>query len=165
MRNITILFAALVLLAAASLAGAAEIEQPKREIRGLHLGMTKEETEKQLKEIGTFERHERKQQEIWRVRDPSYSHIIIGREKDGRLRYITAVARTDEDAERIRYGSIANLERAKQTGDVAIKNFRFEWELPAVDNAPAVRVLAMGRDDDHLSTLTLRRMDDVADAD
>ena len=150
--------AALLLLACLALPASAGPEEPKRDLLGLHLAMTQEESEKRLQEIGTLERHERKQQEIWRVRDASYSHILIGRDKAGALRFITATARTDAEAQRVPYAAIGNLERAKQTGGPAIKNFRYEWELPKGERSPVMLVRAMGRDENHLSTLTLKRI-------
>lgn len=149
---------ALLLLACLAVPAMADAEEPKRELLGLRLEMTQEESQKRLQEIGTLERHERKQQEVWKVRDASYSHVMIGRNKEGRLRFITAAARTDAEAQRVPYRAIGNLERATQTGDPAIKNFRYQWDLPEAKESPAMLVLAMGREEDFLSTLTLKRI-------
>ena len=132
-------------------------EPAKRDILGLHLEMTKEQATKRLTEIGTFERDERKQQAIWQVRDPSFSHVIIGMSKEGKLRYITATARTDAEAKRVSYSSVGDLEQAKQAGDPAIKNFRYEWSLPARKDQPEALAQALGRDPEFLSTLSLKR--------
>lgn len=129
----------------------------RRDILGVHLEMTKVEATKRLNEIGTFERDERKQQAIWQVRDPSFSHVIMGMSKDGKLRYITAIARTDSDARRLPYSSIGNVKQARQAGDAAIGNFRFEWLLPATKAQPEAIVEALGRDPEFLSTYSLKR--------
>lgn len=131
----------------------------KPDILGIDLAMSVEEARTRLKEIGTFERDERKQQQIWKVRDDHFSHVIIGADKEARLRFITAVARTDAAAQPVAYSSVGDLERARQTGNPAIKNFRFEWDLAPSGSKPATRVLAMGRDDQHLSTLSLKRVE------
>ncbi len=151
------IFAAGALLALSMLASHAADGEPKREILGLHLEMTKEEATKRLAEIGTFERDERKQQAIWQVRDASFSHLIIGMSKEGKLRYVTAVAREDSAARRIPYSAIGDLEQARQAGDPAIKNFRFEWSLPARQDQPAAVAVALGRDPEFLSTYSLKR--------
>ena len=155
------IFAAGALLALSLLPSLAADVEPKRDILGVHLEMTKEEAAKRLAEIGTFERDERKQQVIWQVRDPSFSHVIIGLSKEGRLRYVTAVARTDTEATRVPYGSIGELKSARQTGDPAINNFRYEWSLPALKDQPEAVVQALGRDPEFLSTYSLKRIGEV----
>jgi hypothetical protein len=130
-----------------------------RDILGLRLNMTKEAATKRLREIGTFVREERKQQEIWQVRHKSFSHIIIGLGKDGRLRFITAVAREDKDAKRFPYDQVGNLKVAQQMGDPAIKNFHYQWKLPAKGDNPATLVMARGRDPKYLSTYSLKSLD------
>lgn len=40
---------------------------------------------------------------------------------------------------------IGNLKRARQAGDPKIKNFNYEWNLPAEKGAPATLVNARGR--------------------
>ncbi len=152
------IFAATALLALNMLVSHASAGEPRRDILGLHLEMTKEEATKRLNEIGTFERDERKQQAIWQVRDPSFSHLIIGMSKEGKLRYITAIARADSEATRVPYRSIGELKEAQQAGDPAIKNFRYEWSLPARKDQPEAVAQALGRDPEFLSTYSLKRV-------
>ena len=128
--------APLLLALTSSFVTAAEPEV-QREILGLRLDMTKEEVETRLKEIGKFVRDERKQQQVWEAKDKSFSHVIVGYEKAGPgLRYVTAVAREDKDAERIRYSDVEKLEAARQAGDPKIKNFNYEWTLPPGERTP-----------------------------
>ena len=150
--------ATLLLALTSSFVTAAEPEV-RREILGIRLDMTKEEVEKRLKEIGKFVRDERKQQQVWEAKDKSFSHIIVGYEKAGPgLRYVTAVAREDKDAERIRYSDVEKLEAARQAGDPKIKNFNYEWTLPPVKGHPEMLVIARGRDAEFLSTVSLKRI-------
>ena len=139
-------------------------EEPAREILGIGLEMTREDAQKRLKEIGTFERQERKQQEIWKVRDATFSHVIIGADKEGKLRFLTAVAREDADAKRVAYVSVGNLEAARQAGDVSIRNFHYEWRLPEGNGRPATLVVARGRDPKFLTTFSLKRISDAGAA-
>ena len=132
-------------------------QEPKRDVLGVHLEMTREEAARRLGEIGTFDREERKQQEVWQVRDPSFSHVMIGMSKEGKLRYVTAIARQDAEAKRVPYSTVGDLSQARQAGDPAISNYRFEWTLPAANDQPAALVVARGRDPEFLSTYSLKR--------
>lgn len=147
-------------------AGMAEIsgQELQRQILGVHLNMTKDEAHKRLQEIGTFERDERKQQEIWKVRDESFSHLIIGLGKDDKLRFLTAVAREDKEAKRFAYNKVGDLKQARQAGDVKIKNFNYEWDLLADKDNPHTQINARGRDPKFLTTYSLKRLDGDAAA-
>ena len=133
--------------------------EPSRDICGIDLKLGKAEVEQRLKEIGTFERDERKRQQIWRVRHPSFSHIIISFDKEERLRFVTAVAREDGEAKRVRYADIGDLKQARQAGDTAVNNFKYEWELPAENDQPRTLVVARGRDPEFLTTYSLKKLD------
>ena len=146
-----------LIAAAASFLLADEDAQIRRDILGLRLNMAHADVQKRLNEIGTFVREERKQQEIWTARDDTFSHVAIGFDKQGQLRYVTAVARADEKAKRMRYEEVGPLAAAKQAGDPAIKNFNFVWSLPEEDGQPEMQVIARGRDETFLDTYTLKR--------
>lgn len=131
---------------------------PATEILGISLNMSQEEAQRRLREIGTFERQERKQQEIWKVRDRSFSHLIIAFNEEGQMRFITAVAREDEEAKRVEYGEFADLQKARQAGDVSVHNYNYQWDFPAERGKPPVQVSARGRDPKFLSTYSIRRL-------
>ncbi|MGI8437304.1 MAG: hypothetical protein ACR2NX_10435 [Chthoniobacterales bacterium] len=133
-------------------------KEPPREVLGFNLHMTEAEVRARLKEIGTFVRAE-KHDEAWKIKDdPSFSDVIVGFGKGGQLRYITAVAREDKDAKRVAYGEVGKMKEARQAGDVKIKNFNYQWQLPVRGGDPEVSVIAMGRDPKYLSTLSLKRL-------
>lgn len=150
-------FLAGLIFLAGSLANASAREV-EREILGIHLTLTKDDVHKRLNEIGSFVRAERKSQEVWQVRDQSFSHLIVAFSKTGKLRFVTAVAREDTDAKRVSYGEIGDLEKARQTGDPGINNFHYEWDLPADRNGPRTLVSARGRDPTFLTTWTLKNL-------
>jgi len=152
------LVAGLMLLA--WVATGASAQEVQREILGIHLKLAKADVHKRLNELGSFVRNERKGQEIWRVQDSSFSHLIVAFGKDGKLRFVTAVAREDADAKRVRYDEIGNLAKARQAGDPSIKNFNYEWDVPSQNGNPRVLVIARGRDPTFLSTYSLKNMDD-----
>ena len=157
-------FAMLVVIGAvaAALAEAQNTSGVRREILGLQLSMSEPDVEKRLKEIGTFVRDERKRQQIWTTRDDTFSHVAIGFDKEGHLRYVTAVARSDDKAKRMRYEEVGPLAEAKQVGDPAVKNFNFIWSLPKHENQPETQVIARGRHETFLDTFTLKRNESEA---
>jgi hypothetical protein len=135
--------------------GEAVAQELPRQIVGFNLQMSEEQVHARLKKIGTFVRAE-KGEEAWKVKDPSFSHVIVGFGKDDQLRYVTAVARTDKEAKPMAYSEIGDLKKAQQIGDPAIKNFQYEWPLQPEKGESSALVLAMGRDPKVLSTLTLK---------
>ena len=137
----------------------ASAQEVQREILGIHLKLAKADVHKRLNELGSFVRNERKGQEIWQVRDPSFSHLIVAFGKEGKLRFVTAVAREDADAKRVSYGEIGNLEKARQAGDPSIKNFNYEWDLPSQNGNPRTLVIARGCDPTFLTTYSLKKVD------
>jgi hypothetical protein len=132
-----------------------------REILGVNLKMTKEDAQKRLREIGMFVRNEAGWQEVWKVRDGSFSHLIVGFGKDGKLNYVTAVAAENKEAKRVEYRKIGSLKTARQTGDVEIKNFNYQWDLPSGEDGPHTLVIAAGRDPKFLTTYSLKNLDNA----
>ncbi len=158
MKNLLIVCLALFLSATSAPAGPAK---PGREILGLKLSMDKEAARARLKKIGTFERAEAGWQEVWKVRNPSYSHLIVGFGQKEQLNFITVVAREDKEAKRVPYAQIGELASARQKGDVKIKNFNYQWELPAAKGQPRALLIAAGRDPTFLITLSLKNLENA----
>ena len=135
--------------------GEAVAQELPRQIVGFNLQMSEQQVHARLKQIGTFVRAE-KGEEAWKVKDPSFSHVIVGFGKDDQLRYVTAVARTDKDSKPVAYSEVGRIEKAQQVGDPKIKNFQYQWQIPQEKDQPAALLIAMGRDPKTLSTLTLK---------
>lgn len=76
------------------LAGCATTQPATRisDILGVRLDMPRDAVRSVLATVGTFEREERKRQEVWTVRDPRFSSLIIGYNPEWNVRYVTAVA-------------------------------------------------------------------------
>jgi len=136
----------------------------KREILGLHVNMPKSEVHKRLEQIGKFVRDERKRQEVWEVRDDTFSHVVVGFDSGQLLRYVTAVAREDKEAKRIAYSDVGKVGEAQQAGDPKINNFNYEWRLAAAKGQPGGVIIARGRDPKYLSTYSLKRLADQSEA-
>jgi hypothetical protein len=133
----------------------AEAHELPRTILGIQLNITKDEAHKRLEKIGNFVREE-EHQEVWQVRDESFSHLIVGFDKDEKVRYVTAVAREDKGAKRVEYEKIGDLKKARQAGDPKVKNFNYQWDVPATKEQSHMLVLAAGRDPKFLTTFSLK---------
>jgi len=156
MRHLTHLvpcFLLVVFLPAAPAAG----REMSRDILGLRLEMPKTEVQRRLQDIGRFVRDERKRQQVWEVRDPSFSHLVVGFDSKDLLRYVTAVAREDTKAKRVSYVEVGDVREARQAGDPAIKNFHYQWSLPAEKGDWEILIVVRGRDPEFLSTYSLKR--------
>jgi hypothetical protein len=136
----------------------AETHELPRQILGIQLNITKDEAHKRLEKVGSFVREE-EGQEVWQVRDESFSHLIVGFDKEEKVRYVTAVAREDKEAKRMEYTKIGDLKKARQAGDPKIKNFNYQWDVPAGKEHPHMLVLAIGRDPRFLTTFSLKNPD------
>lgn len=159
MKNITC-----ISLIIATLFSQAWAQTPARQILGFRLRMSEQEVHERLKAMGTLVRKEANRQEAWQIRDKAFSHLIVGFNKDGKLRYVTAVAREDKDAKRVSYDEIGDLKKARQAGDPKVSNFNYEWELPADKTNPHMLVIAIGRDPKLLSTYTLKSLEEKVPA-
>lgn len=137
----------------------ASAQRLQRQILGLHLNMTKEAAHKRLQEIGTVIRNEENRQEVWQVRHESFSHLLIGFDKEDKLRYVTAVAREDKKAKRVAYNDIGDVKKAREAGDPKISNFNYQWELPAADGNPHMLVIVAGRAPKFVTTYTLKSLE------
>lgn len=152
-----VLFASLFI---ASVASVSALEQA-HDILGVGLSMTEKQARTRLQEIGEFVRQEDGWQEVWKVRDENYSHLIVGFGKDEKLNFITAVAREDKEARRVLYSAIGDVKQARQEGDPKIKNFKFQWEAAAGKNSPHHLILAAGRDPKYLATHSLKNLENA----
>src|ERR1051325_10731576 len=87
--------------------------RPRPEIMGISLDMKRDAALARLKSIGSLEREAQKQQEVWAVKDSRISHLLVGYDADNRVRYVTAIARTD--GPRIRYQEVADVKAAQHS--------------------------------------------------
>ena len=125
-----------------------------RAILGIGIGMKRADVQKHLKELAEFERDDRKQQQIWRLKnDPRYSHVALGFDKSGEVRYITVFA--DKSKERTRFSDIGDLSAAKK--EILEPHRKFIWEVGPTGENPAYIVEAYGNEQDFLSSYSLSK--------
>ncbi len=130
--------------------------QTKHDVLGLEVGMNKEDVIKRLQKIGSKERDERKQQEIWKLTDDShYSHIIIAFNKENKVRFITAKAH--ESGKRVRYSDVIDIKKARQMG--AVNNYKYLLEMPARGKKPGYKVIARGQDQNYLTYFSIEELE------
>lgn len=128
--------------------------EPPRDILGIGIGMTRADAQKRLEEIAFFERNERKNQQIWRLKDdPHYSHLALGYDANNQIRYITAFA--DKSKKQVPFSDIGNLSKAKT--EIIERHHTYIWEVPAKDGAAAYFVNVYGDNPKFLTTYSLSK--------
>jgi hypothetical protein len=142
-------------VALAGLASAAQAKV-KPEIMGISLEMGREAAQARLKALGQLEKEDRKRQEVWAIKDRRISHLLVGYDDENRVRYVTAIARTD--GPRIRYQEIAELKDAQRASVQG--NYRFTWEIPERRGQFAFVVIAHGRDPNFLDSYSVKKVSD-----
>jgi hypothetical protein len=126
----------------------------KPEIMGVALDMSREAAQSRLKAIGQLEKEDRRRQEVWAIKDPRISHLLVGYDADYRVRYVTAIARTD--GPRMRYQEVADLKSAQRLNSQG--NYRFTWEIPERRGQVAFVVIALGRDPNFLDSYSIKKV-------
>jgi hypothetical protein len=127
---------------------------PLSEILGVRLDMPRDAVRAALAQVGTFEREERKRQEVWTVRDPRFSSLIIGYSPEWKVRYVTAVA--DANGTPVAYADVLDIAAAEHRS--AGETSTYTWKT----GAPPYYVIAIGGPA-RLTYLSLKK-DPAADA-
>jgi hypothetical protein len=129
--------------------------RPRPEIMGISLDMSHDDARARLQSIGSLEREDRKRQEVWAVKDPRISHLLIGYDADYRVRYVTAIARAD--GPRIRYQDVADLKSAQRSNTPG--NHKFTWEIEEHRGKERFIIIARGRDAQYLDSYSVKKSD------
>ena len=128
---------------------------PKPEIMGISLGMSRADAHSRLQSLGKLEREIRKRQEVWAIKDARISHLLVGYDPDLRVRYVTAIARTD--GPRIRYEDVADLNIAQREQNQG--NYKLTWQVAARSGHFAYWLIAHGRDPQFLESYSVKKID------
>ena len=129
--------------------------RPRPEIMGISLEMSRDDARARLKTIGSLEKEDRKRQEVWAVKDARISHLLVGYDAENRVRYVTAVARTD--GPKIRYQEVADVKSAQRT--VVQGNHKLTWEIEAQRGHFAYILIARGHDPQYLDSYSVKKAD------
>lgn len=135
------------------------------DIFGISVGMNKADAQRLLEDAAFFERDERRRQQVWRMKsNPNYGFVLIGYDKENKVRYVTAVAR-EKGGKKVRYDEIADLKLAK------IENLgigrRYTWLVGQRDGKPEYLIVAQGNETEFLSLYTISQAfgEEAADED
>jgi hypothetical protein len=129
--------------------------RPRPEILGISLDMKRDEALARLKSIGSLEKEDSKRQEVWAVKDSRISHLLVGYDADNRVRYVTAIARTD--GPRIRYHEVADPKSAQRSETPG--NHKFTWEIEERRGQSAFILIARGHDAQYLDSYSVKKKD------
>jgi hypothetical protein len=133
----------------------AAIAPPRPEIMGVSLDMSRDAARMRLKSIGSLEKEDQKRQEVWAIKDPRISHLLVGYDADNHVRYVTAIARSD--GPRIRYQEIADLKSAQSSNTPG--NHKFTWEVESHRGKAAFIIIARGHDPRYLDSYSVKKAD------
>lgn len=128
---------------------------PEPKIMGISLGMSRADARARLQSIGTLERETRKRQEVWAIKDARFSHLIVGYDPEFRVRYVTAMARTD--GPRIRYEDVADLKSAQREENQG--NYKLTWQLAARSGQLPYVLIAHGHDPQYLESYSVKKVE------
>src|SRR5215211_4601428 len=128
--------------------------KPRPEIMGIALGMSRDAAQARLKSPGSLEKEQRKRQEVWAIKDPRVSHLLVGYDAEYRVRYVTALARTD--GPRIRYDEVADIRTAQRANNQG--NYKFTWEVAARRRQFGYVMMARGHDPDYLDSYSVKKL-------
>ncbi|HEV7891072.1 MAG TPA: hypothetical protein VGP08_10545 [Pyrinomonadaceae bacterium] len=150
MMKIFLAVCCLLLLAAAC----STAPEPRPEILGVRLGMSREEAHARLQAIGKLEKEERRQQEVWRLDgDPSYSHLMVAYDKEhASVRYVTAVA--NEQGRRVHYSDVVSLDGARLDSTQGSRTYT--QEFPERAGRPGFVAKAIGTDPAYLKYYSVK---------
>ena len=129
--------------------------RPRPDILGINLEMSRDDARARLQSIGSLQREDQKRQEVWTVNDSRISHLLVGYDAENRVRYVTAIARTNGPG--IRYQEIADLKSARRT--VVQGNHKFIWEIEARRGQFAYVLIARGHDPQYLDSYSVKKAD------
>jgi hypothetical protein len=117
--------------------------------------MTQIEVHRRLQKIGTLDREVRGRQEVWTLSsEPRFASLLIGFDKDFKVRYVTVIAR--EGGPRMRYSDLAPINQA-YAENAGGAYTRYTWEAKPGKQKPGYFLIAEGRDPEYLKSYSIKR--------
>lgn len=128
------------------------------DIRGIKINMSEEDAHKRLNEIATSMQEAKKRQEIWLLKDdPNFSHIMVGYDKENKVRFVTTTLEKKwlKQKKRLTFAEVGDLSKAKKE---SIGNtHKYIWEIEANGNNPEYQVYTYGDDEEHILHFSLAK--------
>lgn len=133
----------------------AEARSLQDNVLGLRLGMSQQEIHRRLEKIGTLDREVRGRQEVWMLKnEPRFASVLVGFDRDYRVRYITGIAR--EGGTRMRYSEVAAIKDAHAESANGAYT-RYTWEAKPGKKSAGYFLIAEGRDPEYLRSVSIKR--------
>jgi hypothetical protein len=143
-----------VLTAAFAEEQAVASKAPPPEIRGIRLGMPYAQAHAQLAKIGQLKKEE-ESQEVWTLLgDEHYQSLIVGFDRDRKVRYVTALA--DPDGTPLPYSDVGDIAAATRGGQPG--NLTFTWKGRDAKEKIEYLAIAKGKDAQRLSSYSVKRL-------
>ena len=116
--------------------------------------MTYAEAREQLRKIGQFKNQE-EGQEVWTLRDDQhYRILIVGFDRERRVRYVTVLANPKGEA--VDYGALGDVRSATSSGGPG--NLVFSWKNEDRRNHFEYLAIAKGSDPHRLLSYSVKRL-------
>jgi hypothetical protein len=142
----------IILLLATNLSGATRTPPP--EILGVRLGMAYPQAHARLTQIGEFKNQD-EGQEVWMLRgDPHYQVLIVGFDRERRVRYVTVLANPKGKA--VDYSDLGGVHSATSSGQTG--NLAFTWKSQDPKNHIEYLAIAKGGDPHRLVSYSVKRL-------
>lgn len=127
------------------------------DVLGLKIGMSKDDAEKRLREIGELKEEMEKRQQVWNLKnEPHFNSLAIGYNRDNQIRYVTAFSEEGKVKERLRFSAVGDITKSQQ--EVTDPHHRYTWEVPTSDGRPAYIVSVYGANKEFLTMYSLAEM-------
>ena len=124
------------------------------DLLGLTVGMNKADAQNHLQEIAEFARDERKNQQVWTLKNDSrFSAVAIGYSRENKVRYVTAFVDKARAKERIPFSGVGDLKTAKAV--ILEPHYRYIWEVPPIGGGDAYAVNVYGDNPEFVTIYTL----------
>ena len=153
----TKLLASILWLSLIAMATSTTFAAPRSDVLGLRLEMSKDAVRQHLAKVARLEKEDRRDRyEVWILGgDPQFASLLVGYDREGKVRYITAKAR-EGVAHRMRYREVAPLKDA-QSESVKGVYHRYTWEFKASAKRAGYFLIAEGRDPEYLNSFSIKR--------
>lgn len=128
------------------------------DIRGIRLNMPKKDALKRLEEIARSKQEVKKNQQVWMLKDdPNFSHIMVGYDKEDKVKYVTTTVEKKylNVKEPVKFAEIGDLSTAKK--ETVEKIHKYMWDVEADSSNPAYRVSTYGESGDRLLHLSIAK--------
>ncbi len=155
-KSVAVALALLFLFSAAAVVRDVSAKSsPPADVLNLRLDMSREEVHRRLEQLGARrEREERGRQEVWTLlREPRFGSVLVGYDREYKVRYVTAIAR--QGGRRVRYSDVASLKSARAENTTV--SYSYTWEVKPSKKSGGYFVIVMGRDPQYLTSLSIKR--------